>query len=164
MVMTFAPNNTAFFDLLNESHRRLLGRPLVQQNVSWLYHDAPFVVLAHDTAADPLFTYANRTAQTLFGYGWDEFLRLPSRLSAEPALQSARQSVFERVARDGFVTGYTGVRVTKDGRRFRIEDATIWRLTDEDGRSRGEAATFARWRWLEQDREAAPSAGEGGAG
>jgi len=33
----------------------------------WLYM-APFGLLAHDESADPLFVYANLTAQQRFGY------------------------------------------------------------------------------------------------
>jgi hypothetical protein len=44
------------------------------------------------------------------------------------------------VTRDGFVTGYSGVRVTKSKRRFRIEHATVWQLIDEQGIYRGQAA------------------------
>ena len=48
----------------------------------WLYEHAPFGLLAHDTSADPRFVYANSTAQGCFGYAWEEFVGLPSRLSA----------------------------------------------------------------------------------
>ena len=40
--------------------------------------------------ADPVFCYANRTAQRLWGLTWDEFIRLPSRHSAEPLVQAER--------------------------------------------------------------------------
>ena len=45
-------------------------------------HQRP--LLMHGNEADPVFCYANRTAQRLWGLTWDEFIRLPSRLSAEP--------------------------------------------------------------------------------
>jgi hypothetical protein len=35
-----------------------------------------------------VFCYANRTAQRLWGLTWEEFIRLPSRLSAEPLVQA----------------------------------------------------------------------------
>jgi MEKHLA domain len=77
----------AFAALLTESYATVVGGPLVPEGMSgdaaadWLY-DAPFGLLAHDTSADPLFVYANRTAQERFGYTWDEFVGLSSRLSA----------------------------------------------------------------------------------
>src|SRR6478736_6769374 len=83
----------AFFELLTGSHARLVGVPLVPKgkDAVWLYAEAPLVVLAHNTAVDPIFIYANKAAQRCFGYSWDEFMTLPSRLSAETADQAARQ-------------------------------------------------------------------------
>ena len=45
---------------------------------AWLYEAAPFGILAHDTAADPVFVYGNRRAQAIFEYDWDELTALPS--------------------------------------------------------------------------------------
>jgi hypothetical protein len=139
-----------FFLLLAESYARLLQTPLVPagKDADWLYRDAPFVVLAHGTEADPKFIYANKAAQACFGYSWDEFLSLPSRLSAESPDQAARQKLLEQVARDGFLTGYRGVRVAKSGRRFIIEDGIVWELIDASGTRHGQAATFRSWRDL----------------
>lgn len=134
-----------FFELLAGSFARLLGRALTACDAAWLYHEAPFAVLAHNTDPDPRFTYANKAAQACFEYDWDEFVTLPSRLSTEPAIQAKRLEVFERVERDGFVAGYSGIRIARSGRRFRIEEAVIWRLVDDAGIHRGEAATFASW-------------------
>jgi PAS domain-containing protein len=134
-----------FFDLLAGSHARLLNQPLGAVSASWLYRDAPFVVLAHNTDPDPRFIYANRAAQACFGYDWDEFTTLPSRLSAEPMLREERQTVLETVARDGFITGYRGIRIAKSGRRFRISGTVIWQLIDQDGVRRGQAAMFRDW-------------------
>ena len=134
-----------FFALLTGSFERLTGRPLVPNpglGAEWLYAKAPFAVLAHDGAADPLFTYANRTAQACFEYGWDEIVGLPSRLSAEASSRQERQRLLDTVARDGFVSGYSGVRIAKSGRRFRITEAVILQLIDLDGTVRGQAATF----------------------
>ena len=145
-----APEDAFFFELVAGSFARLVGRPLVDQQLgnssaSWLYREAPFVVLAHNTDADPRFIYANRAAQACYGYGWDEFVALPSCLSAEPGLRETRQTALDSVARDGFVAGYSGIRIAKSGRRFRILDAVIWQLIDAAGTFHGQAATFARW-------------------
>jgi len=134
----------AFFALLAGSYQRLVGRPLIEpgRDAAWLYKRAPFAVLAHDTAPDPCFVYANRTAQACFGYAWDAFVGLPSRLSAEPQARAERQRLLDAVARDGFVTGYAGIRITRSGRRFPIAHGTVWQLIDADGTGRGQAATF----------------------
>ncbi len=137
----------AFFDLLATSHARLVGKPLVPEGrgAGWLYHHAPFAVLAHDTAADPVFTYANKTAQARFGYAWDTFVALPSRLSAEAPDRAERQRLLDAVARDGFIADYRGIRVARSGRRFLIEQATVWQLVDAAGTWHGQAATFSSW-------------------
>jgi hypothetical protein len=133
-----------FFDLLTGSYARLTGAPLVapDQDADWLYHDAPFVVLAHNGEDDPRFVYANRTAQVCFDYPWDEFVTLPSRLSAEAPDRAERQRLLDEVTRSGFVSNYSGIRVAKSGRRFRIENGVVWQLIDTDGILRGQAATF----------------------
>jgi MEKHLA domain len=138
----------AFFVLLTESYARLLGKPLVPagKDAQWLYHNAPFAVLAHSTDADPKFIYANQAAQACFEYSWQEFLSLPSRLSAETPAQAERQALLDQVARNGFMTGYRGVRVAKSGRRFIIEDGVVWELIDRKGNRHGQVATFHSWR------------------
>ena len=141
-------NDPDFFALLAGSFERLVGRRLVPEGADalWLYDSAPFPVLAHDGAGDPLFVYANRAAQTCFEYSWDELVGLPSRLSAEAPERAARLSLLERVRRDGFAEGYEGVRVAKSGRRFVIEAGVVWNLVDARGELRGQAATFPSWR------------------
>lgn len=142
----------AFFRLLTASYQRLTGRPLLDPTLAeaeamrCLYEDAPFCVLAHDTAESPVFVYANRTAQRCFGYDWDEFTRLESRLSAEAPNRNERQRLLDAVQRDGFADGYRGLRIARDGRRFWIEDVTVWNLIDEDGAYHGQAATYRHWR------------------
>ena len=143
-----------FLRLLAGSHARLVGTPLVPEDAGgdaaaqarWLYETAPFCVLAHNTDADPRFVYANRAAQARFEYGWDEFTTLPSRLSAEAPDRTERQRLLDAVTRDGFISDYRGLRIARSGRRFWIEDATVWQLIDEAGTLRGQAATFRNWR------------------
>jgi PAS domain-containing protein len=103
-------------------------------------------VLAHNTEPDPRFIYANKAAQALLEYSWDEIVALPSRFSAEAPNRAERQRLLDAVARDGFATGYSGVRIAKSGRRFRIDDGVLWELRDPHGALQGVAATFARWR------------------
>jgi PAS domain-containing protein len=137
-----------FFDLIVGSYARLTGMQLIagmRPAPAWLYDHAPFVVLAHNTDADPRFVYANRAAQTCFEYAWDEFVTLPSRLSAEAPDRTERQRLLDEVARNGFVADYSGIRVAKSGRRFRIENGVVWQLIDEAGNLRGQAATFSTW-------------------
>lgn len=148
------PCDPAFYQLLADSYARLLGRPLVPEPLPpadaarWLYEQAPFAVLAHNTAPDPVFVYGNRAAQARFEYDWDAITQLPSRLSAEPPNQEERQRFLARVQRVGYETGYTGVRITRTGRRFMIEEATLWQLIDADGTLHGQAVVIPRTRDL----------------
>ncbi len=141
-------SDPAFFGLLTDSYARLVGAPLVPpgKNADWLYRDAPFVVVAHGTNQDPKFIYANQAAQTCFEYSWQEFMTLPSRLSAEATDRAERQKLLDEVTRNGFLSGYRGLRVAKSGRRFIIEDGVVWELVDRAGLRHGQAATFLSWR------------------
>lgn len=96
----------------------------------------PAVVLCHDTSPDPVFVYANRAARDL----WEMPLAgMPSRLSAPPEERAERAAA---LASETVVRGYTGIRVAASGRRFRILDATVWPVVDDDGVVWGQAATF----------------------
>lgn len=137
--------------LIAQSFAALTGQPLVEgagaqpeEIVERLWR-APQVIVAHDTAPDPVFFFANRAALTLFEMDFEAFTQLPSRLSAEPMLREERAHLLERVARDGIITDYAGVRVSATGRRFRIEQAAVWNLIDADAVRHGQAAAFARW-------------------
>ncbi len=140
-----------FSALLAGSYARLVGSPLIPAGTGagaahWLYEAAPFCVLAHDTDPDPRFIYANKAAQACFGYSWDEFTQLRSRFSAEAPDREERGRLLDAVTRDGFASGYRGVRVAKSGRRFWIEEGTVWQLLDEAGKLHGQAAVFRKWR------------------
>lgn len=112
-----------------------------------LYH-APFALLSHGTQSDPIINYANLAAQTLFEMSWQEFMLLPSRLSAEAVVQQERNALLKRVSDNGYIDDYSGVRIAKTGRRFIIERATVWNLLDEHGKAQGQAAMFAHWKEL----------------
>lgn len=152
ITLNMSAADPAFAALLLSSHLRLVGEPLCPARwdtdraaARWLYDRAPFGLLAHDTSADPLFVYANSTAQERFGYSWDEFVGMPSRLSARPDGQPDRDAFVRAVRADHYATGYRGIRVGKDGRPFWIEDVTMWDLMDTRGRIHGQAAVFRSW-------------------
>src|ERR1700712_1492747 len=134
------------FALLSDSYGHFTGRSLVPPEVAreesavWLYRDAPFCVLAHNRDPDPRFIYGNAAAQRCFEYSWDELTMLPSRLSAEAPNREERQRLLDRVAAQGYAMGYRGLRIAKSGRRFWIEDGTVWQLVDAAGILHGQAA------------------------
>jgi hypothetical protein len=70
---------------------------------------------------------------------------MPSRLSAEPVNQQQREALLHQVKSQGFIDHYSGVRISKTGRRFRIDNAVVWNIFDQDGRYQGQAACFSDW-------------------
>ena len=111
-------------------------------------YEAPFVVVAHGTQADPILNYGNAVALELWEMSLDEFLRTPSRLTAEPVHRDERARMLERTKAQGYIDDYRGIRISKTGRRFLIAQATIWNLTDANAQPAGQAATFSHWELL----------------
>jgi hypothetical protein len=139
--------------IIRASYAKLIGKELLPavvtdaQFAKQLFY-APFVVVSHNFESDPVFNYANLKAMELFEFGWDEFIRLPSRLSAESVNQAERDRLLAEVAKQGYINHYQGVRISKSGRRFLIKNATVWNLSDQDGGYRGQAACFNQWQFL----------------
>lgn len=136
--------------LMAASYRRWTGRDLVDPAVAAddlgrMLYDAPFALLSHGQGAEPLFTYANRTALSLFELNWPQLVATPSRLSAEPVAQEERARLLAQVTAHGYIDDYAGVRISRTGRRFRIEAAIVWNLVDDGGAYDGQAATFSQW-------------------
>jgi MEKHLA domain len=132
------------------SHRDLLGRELIDRSgnpadEARRLFALPAIVLAHGTEADAILNYGNRAALELWEMTPEALIKLPSRLTAEPGVRAAREKALEDTKRQGFSTGYEGIRISATGRRFTIHDATIWNLVARDGRPAGQAATFERW-------------------
>jgi DEAD/DEAH box helicase domain-containing protein len=143
--------------LMRDSLRRLTGRDLLDYagapaDPVQAAAEAPFALLAHDGAEDPVFTFGNATALQLFEFAWDDFVRLPSRMSAEPLDRDERQRLLDQVAAHGYIDNYSGIRISATGRRFVIGKAVVWNLTDADGTPRGQAAMFADWTPLDEGR------------
>ncbi|MEY3724355.1 MAG: hypothetical protein RLZZ365_290 [Pseudomonadota bacterium] len=138
--------------LILHSYQYFLGKPCIEpatsKNVAQMLYEAPFALVAHDTRADPIFGYANRMAQNAFEMNWTEITSIPSRQSAEPVLQDERQSLLQRVHQFGFIDDYSGIRISKTGKRFWIRNATVWNVIDTNGARVGQAARFDRWDYL----------------
>jgi hypothetical protein len=109
---------------------------------------APFVVVSHGMEADPVLNYGNAAALALWEMPWEELTRTPSRLTAEAPNRDERARLLEAVTTRGFIDDYSGVRISKNGRRFRIFRATVWNLLTVDGKPCGQAAMFNRWEFI----------------
>ncbi len=139
--------------VLARSFRRFTGRELLPGlfNPAGLARNlfqAPFVLVAHGTEADPILTYGNAAALALWEMPWEEFTSTPSRLTAAAPNRAERARLLAAVAMHGFIDDYAGVRISKPGRRFRIAQATVWNLVTESGEPCGQAATFSQWEFL----------------
>lgn len=121
------------------------GDPLADSRALF---EAPFVVVAHGTEADPILNYANRAALSLWETDLRTLLRTPSRLTAEPVHREERARLLERTRTDGYVDDYRGIRISLTGSRFLIERATVWNIVAPDGQPAGQAATFREWQPL----------------
>ena len=138
---------------IRNSYRQLLIKELIadvqsdEQFARQLFY-APFAVVSHDTASDPVFNYANLKALELFELNWEDFIHLPSRLSAEPVNQAERERLLTEVTEKGYIDHYAGVRVSSTGKRFLIRNAVVWNLTDKNHRYKGQAAKFDKWEFL----------------
>ena len=139
-------------ELLSKSYQRLLSQAFFdstnKQDLGRQVFTADFALLSHNTDDDPVFNYANQTALGLFELSWDELIIMPSRLSAEPMNQQARERLLAEVTRKGFIDDYAGVRISKTGKRFQIKNAVVWNVIDEHGVYRGQAAYFKEWHYL----------------
>ena len=138
---------------LRNSYRQLVLKELMpdiqsdEQFARQLFH-APFAVVSHDTASDPVFNYANLKALELFELSWKDFTCLPSRLSAELVNQAERERLLAEVTDKGYIDHYEGVRISSTGKRFLIKNAVVWNLLDKHQRYKGQAAWFDQWTFL----------------
>jgi hypothetical protein len=141
--------------LMRDSFLHITGHSLMADNFDEAtfaenLYNAPFALVSHDTAEDPVFNYANQTALKLFEFSWEEFVLLPSRLSAESVDQAERARLLAEVASKGFIRDYRGLRISKTGKRFLIKKAIVWNLLDaKTGLYKGQAACFRRWVFIE---------------
>lgn len=128
---------------------RLFPKPLISrsspQQESEVLFTAPFVVVAHGTEADPILMYANRAALQLWETSLDVMLTMPSRETAEPVHRDERADLLRRTTEDGFIQDYSGTRISATGKRFQIQQATVWNLVDDAGCPIGQAAAFSSW-------------------
>lgn len=137
---------------LASSYQHWRHQPLVtvteSQTLAQALFEAPVAIVSHGTQADPIFNYANRCALNLWELDWDTFIQMPSRLSAEPMHRDERAQMLGQLQTHGFVDNYQGIRISSQGRRFYIQQATIWNVIDDTGTRLGQAATFANWQFL----------------
>lgn len=134
----------AYSALLVDSFRRVTGRSFLEDapDLAAALWQHPQPLVSHGTQADPVFCYANAAALRLWQMGWDDFIRLPSRRSAEaePGIQSDRAALLAKALAAGHVADYRGIRISAMGQRFEISETILWNVTDVAGLRYGQAA------------------------
>lgn len=144
------PKIITWSQIILDNYRNSLGDELIErkgnteEQAKALFF-TPFAVASHGTEADPIYNYGNQVILDLWERSWDEMIKTPSRLSAEPNLREERQNSLDQTTSQGYLKNYQCVRISRTGQRYKIEDITIWNLQDEQGNYCGQAATFSNW-------------------
>ncbi len=133
-----------------DSYRHWMGTDLIErtsdpQQQARMLFEACFVVVSHGVEADPILNYGNQIALGLWELSWNQFIKTPSRLTAEPDDRAERERMLTQARAKGYFDGYRGVRISSTGRRFLVEQALIWNVIDPAGNPIGQAATFSQW-------------------
>jgi hypothetical protein len=147
------PSVIAHTQLLARSFSKWTGRDLLPGmfnplGLSRYVFESPFVVVSHGTEDDPVLNYGNAAALVLWEMSWEELTRTPSRLTAEAPNREERARLLAAVTARGFIDDYSGIRISKTGRRFHIAQATVWNLISPEGKPCGQAAMFEHWKFL----------------
>jgi phosphoribosylanthranilate isomerase len=136
--------------MLLRSYRHWLKEDLIpmsadpMDNAYRLFH-ADRAVLSGTADEDQILNFGNLTTLRLWEMDWDTLTRMPSRYTAEPMHRDEREAFLKRVRENGYVDDYQGIRISSTGKRFRIEQATVWNLIDDKGVYCGQAATFLNY-------------------
>ncbi|TCO09152.1 MEKHLA domain-containing protein [Natronoflexus pectinivorans] len=110
--------------------------------------NSDYVLLAHNATQEPIFNYANKTALRLFEMSWDEITNMSSKYSAESDERAKREKVLADVTEKGYSKNYSGIRISKTGRRFKIQNAVIWNVYDSENNRVGQAAMFDEFEYF----------------
>ena len=110
--------------------------------------EADFIVVSHGIENDPIFNYGNQKALDIWELSWEEFLQTPSRKSAEAVEQQERNRLLAETTKKGF-SCYSTIRITRTGKRFKINNGVVWNVIDNQLTYQGQAACFADFYFLQ---------------
>ena len=145
------PEIIAWSQIILNSYKNLLGLELIERNGDELTQAknlfyAPFVVYSHNTDADPLYNYGNEQGLKLWEMDWQELIQTPSRTTTQPSFREEREQFLAQTSKKGYITNYQGIRISKKGTKYQIDNVTVWNLRDNQGQYCGQAATFSQWK------------------
>jgi hypothetical protein len=150
------PLSRRWAELILNSHQRAFGQPLLVCDRSGdlgrlrcqeLFSSAS-PVLAHNSSHDPTLIYANAAALQLWQTTWHGLIGLPSRLTAPESERRGRQRALVQAHRQEAIKSYSGLRISRCGRRFMICNARIWSVHDDEKTPCGQAASIGEWWWI----------------
>ncbi len=107
-----------------------------------------FVLVSHNGAKDPILNYGNQCALKLWEMTWDEFVKTPSRKTAEADIRKQRSEILSIVSKQGYYSNYESIRISSTGKQFKIKNAVIWNVSDENDLYIGQAAYFDKIQYL----------------
>ncbi len=139
---------------LLDSYDHFLGQPLIKRQNNPLTEAkelffSDFVVVSHNTQSPPLFNYGNQMALNLWEMNWEQFTQMPSQQSAEPEQRQQREKLLEKAMQQGYLQNIQGLRISRTGRHFWIQNVTLWNILDEQGDYIGQAATYPQWKFID---------------
>ncbi|MFB3114876.1 MAG: MEKHLA domain-containing protein, partial [Nitrospirales bacterium] len=56
-----------------------------------------------------------------------------------------RSRMLQQASTQGLIRDYRGVRISRTGKRFLVEQATVWNVIDHNQNRVGQAVTFSTW-------------------
>ena len=134
------------------SFEKLTGKTIINRTTPEAdlieIENAEFVLVSHNGAEDPILNYGNQFALTLWEMSWNDFIKTPSRKTAEPDLRVKRGEMLSIVSKQGYFDNYEGVRISSSGKQFKIKNAVIWNVNNENGDCIGQAAYFKTIEYL----------------
>ena len=113
-----------------------------------LIEEGAFVLVSHNGEEDPILNYGNQFALDLWELNWDDFIKTPSRKTAEIDLRTRREEVLKIAMIKGFYDEYEGIRISSKGKRFRIKNAIIWNVLNKHNGRIGQAAYFTNIEYI----------------
>lgn len=78
------------------------------------------IVVSHGTQSSgdgPILNYGNSAALKRWAASWEELTNMPSKYTAEPINQLAREEFMKTVTKDDIVENYSGIRISLDKSR-----------------------------------------------
>lgn len=142
---------TEFINQAASSYHKYTNQALLENSSNLItdLYNADFVFAAHKYFPDePKFVFGNAKALELWELDWDSFIGMPSRLTAQEVHQEERERLLREVQLNGYIKNYTGIRISSTGRRFQINNAIVWNVTDSSGEAIGQAVKFSEFEYL----------------